>query len=186
MSKTTDEINTEYGKVPPQAIDIEEAVLGAIMIDNVIDTVSFLTTGCFYVDSHQKIFQCALDMHSENKNIDILTITEGLRARNQLDLIGGAVYITGLTRNVMSSAHVEYHAKILYEKFVKREFIRYGSELQQISYDDTVDLQHIIDFAESNLSKIVNTDTTNEPVKLIVEMLKLTDQLEKQERMKVN
>lgn len=115
-----------YGKVPPQAKDLEEAVLGAIMQErNAFDAVSsILVPECFYVDAHQRIFKTFIIMKAGNVPIDLLTTVEELKKQEELDMVGGPYYITKLTNAVVSSAHIEYHAKIIYQKYLGREIIR--------------------------------------------------------------
>src|SRR5690606_21820777 len=103
-----------YGKVPPQAKDLEEAVLGAIMLEKgAFDTVvESLKPECFYADAHQRIFRAMQSLQQKNQPIDILTVVEELRTREELDLIGGPYYVTRLTNAVVSSANIEAHARI--------------------------------------------------------------------------
>ena len=105
-----------YGKVPPQAKELEEAVLGAIMLeksafDSLVDTN--LKPECFYVEAHQLIFKAMMDMQQRGIPIDILTVVEELKRKEQLDLVGGPYYVTKLTNSVVSTANIEAHARIL-------------------------------------------------------------------------
>jgi replicative DNA helicase len=127
-----------YGKVPPQAKDIEEAVLGAILLekdafDNVAD---ILRPECFYVESHQRIFKSMRSLAQKSQPIDILTISEELRNTDELDLVGGSFYVTKLTSSVVSSANIDRHARIIYQKFMQREMIRISGEIIGQAYED--------------------------------------------------
>jgi len=115
----------DYGRIPPQALDIEEAVLGAIMLekDAIIAVMDIIRPESFYKDAHQKIFKVVLDLSQNLQPIDILTVTEELRKRDELDLIGGPFYITQLASRVSSAAHIEYHARIIAQKHIQRELI---------------------------------------------------------------
>ena len=112
-------VNLDIGKVPPQAIDLEEAVLGAIMLekDAVISVLDILRPESFYKEAHQRIYRAIVELSSQQKPIDILTVTEELRARKELEEVGGPFYITQLTSRVASAAHIEYHARIVAQKF---------------------------------------------------------------------
>jgi replicative DNA helicase len=147
-----------YGKVPPQAKDIEEAVLGAIMLEkSAFDTVvEILKPECFYVDSHQKIFQAMSGLAQKNQPIDILTVVEELRFREELEFVGGPYYITKLTNSVVSAANIETHARIIMQKFIQRELIRISGEIIGDAYEDSTDVFDLLDDAESKLFEITN------------------------------
>jgi replicative DNA helicase len=149
-------IEMQYGKIPPQAIDIEEAVLGAIMLEKeaIISVSDLLRPESFYKDVHQKIFRAALDLSTQEKPIDILTVTEELRKRKELDEIGGPAYIAQLTSRVASAAHIEYHARIIAQKFIQRELIRVSSEIQTKAFDESQDVDELLDFSERSLFNI--------------------------------
>jgi replicative DNA helicase len=148
-----------YGKVPPQARDLEEAILGAIMLEkNAFDTASeILKPECFYVDGHQRIFSAMMGLQQKNMPIDILTVVEELRKRDELDIIGGAYYVTKLTNSVVSSAHIETHCKILIQKFIQRELIRLSGEVIGDAYEDSTDAFDLLDEAESKLFDLTNS-----------------------------
>lgn len=158
----------EYGKIPPQALDLEEAVLGAIMIekDAIIAVMDIIRPDSFYKDGHQKIFKAVLDLSQALQPIDILTVTEELRKRNELDLVGGPFYITQLASKVSSAAHIEYHARIVAQKHIQREMIRVSTEIQGRAYDDTIDVNDLIDFSESELFKVAEGNIKKETTKI--------------------
>jgi replicative DNA helicase len=154
----------ELGKIPPQAVDIEEAVLGALMLekDAIIAVLDVLKPESFYKDNHQKIFQAILDLSTRIEPIDILTVTEELRKSSILDEIGGPVYIAQLTSKVGSAAHLEYHAKIIAQKYIQRELIRVSSEIQSRAFDDTYDVDELLDFSEMELFKVAEGNIKRE------------------------
>src|SRR5450631_4336487 len=119
-----------YGKVPPQAKELEEAVLGAIMLEkSAFDTVvEILKPECFYVESHQRIFQAMQSLAQKSQPIDMLTVVEELRFREELEMTGGPYYITRLTNAVVSAANIDAHARIILQKFIQRELIRISGE----------------------------------------------------------
>ncbi len=147
-----------YGKVPPQAKDLEEAVLGAIMLEkNAFDAVvEIIKPECFYVEAHQRIFRAMQGLANKSQPIDILTVAEELRFREELDIIGGAYYVTKLTNTVVSSANIEAHARIILQKFIQRELIRISGEIIGDAYEDSTDVFDLLDDAESKLFEITN------------------------------
>jgi replicative DNA helicase len=147
-----------YGKVPPQAKDLEEAVLGAIMLEkSAFDTVvEILKPECFYADSHQRIYRAMQGLQQKNQPIDILTVVEELKTREELDLIGGPYYVTRLTNAVVSSANIETHSRIILQKFIQRELIRISGEIIGDAYEDSTDVFDLLDDAESKLFEITN------------------------------
>ncbi len=147
-----------YGKVPPQAKDLEEAVLGAIMLEkSAFDTVAeILKPECFYVEAHQRIFKCMQGLQQKNQPIDILTVVEELKSRNDLEMVGGPYFVTRLTNAVVSSANIEAHARIILQKFIQRELIRISGEIISDSYEDSTDVFDLLDDAESKLFEITN------------------------------
>ncbi len=147
-----------YGKVPPQAKDLEEAVLGAIMLEkSAFDTViEILKPECFYVEAHQRIYQAMQGLANKSQPIDILTVAEELRFREELEMIGGAYYVTKLTNTVVSSANIEAHSRIILQKFIQRELIRISGEIIGDAYEDSTDVFDLLDDAESKLFEITN------------------------------
>ncbi|HPF93545.1 MAG TPA: replicative DNA helicase [Tenuifilaceae bacterium] len=176
----------ELGKVPPQAVDLEEAVLGALMLekDAVISVLDVLKPECFYKESHQKIFQAILNLSTKLEPIDILTVTEELKSEGLLDEVGGAVYLAQLSSKVGSAAHLEYHAKIIAQKFIQRELIRVSTDIQNKSFDDSVDVDDLLDYSEMELFKVAEGNIKREtaPINQIVkEALRLLDEASKRE-----
>src|SRR4029077_15018957 len=128
---TLDMGNMVFGKVPPQSKDLEEAVLGAVMLEkSAFDTViEILKPECFYVEANQRIFRAMQGLQQKNSPIDLLTVVEELKYREELDLAGGPFYVTRLTNSVVSSANIEAHARIVLQKFIQRELIRISGEI---------------------------------------------------------
>ena len=161
-----EQINAQYGKLPPQAVEVEEAVLGALMLerDAYVTVADFIDTKSFYKEEHQKIFDAIKKLSGNEKPVDLLMVTQELKDRNQLEEIGGLAYITQLTRRVASAAHIEFHARIIAQKFIQRELIRVSTEIQSKSYDDTMDVDDLIDFSESSLFQIAQGNIKKETV----------------------
>jgi replicative DNA helicase len=147
-----------YGKVPPQAKELEEAVLGAIMLEkSAFDTVvEILKPECFYVEGHQRIYRSMQSLAQKSQPIDIFTVVEELKTRMELDVVGGAYYVTKLTNSVVSSANIETHARIILQKFIQRELIRISGEIIGDAYEDSTDVFDLLDDAESKLFEITN------------------------------
>ena len=147
-----------YGKVPPQAKELEEAVLGAIMLEkSAFDTVvEILKPECFYIEANQRIFKAMQGLAIKSLPIDLLTVVEELKFREELDLVGGPYYVTRLTNAVVSSANIDAHSRIVLQKFIQRELIRISGEIIGDAYEDSTDVFDMLDEAESKLFEITN------------------------------
>src|SRR6201991_1381869 len=147
-----------YGKIPPQAKELEEAVLGAIMLEkSAFDTViEILKPECFYLEGHQRIYRTMQSLAQKSQPIDILTVVEELKTRQELDVVGGAYYVTKLTNSVVSSANIETHSRIILQKFIQRELIRISGEIIGDAYEDSTDVFDLLDDEESKLFEITN------------------------------
>lgn len=141
------------GKLPPQAIDLEEAVLGALMMEKDALTVvnEILKPASFYKDCHQRIYEAITTLFQRSSPIDILTVTAQLRQQGDLEMVGGGYYITELTNRVASAANIEFHARIIAQKFIQRELIRFCTETISQAYEDTVD---VFDLTEEHQSEV--------------------------------
>jgi replicative DNA helicase len=155
-SLTNQQIAIGLGKVPPQAVDLEEAVLGALMLEKnaLTAVIDILHPESFYREAHQKIFKAIHELFHKAEPIDILTVTHALKKTGELELVGGAFYITQLTNRIASAANIEYHARIILQKFIQRELIRISSETIKNAYEDTSDVLNLLDEAERNLFAI--------------------------------
>jgi replicative DNA helicase len=163
--KTTTEFSTlAYGKIPPQSRELEEAVLGAVMLERgAFDIVgNILKPECFYVEAHQHVFRAVVRLNLESKPIDLLTVVEELKSMEMLDVVGGPYFISKLTNAVVSAANIEAHARIVQEKFIQRELIRISSEIITDAYDDTTDVFDLLDAAEQKLFSIANDQLKKE------------------------
>jgi len=178
---TIDEINAQYGKLPPQAVEVEEAVLGALMLerDAYVTVADIIDTSSFYKEEHQKIFESIKFLSSNEKPVDLLMVTQELKDRDQLNEVGGPGYITQLTRRVASAAHIEFHSRIIAQKFIQRELIRVSSEIQGKSYDDTIDVDDLIDFSESSLFQVAERNIKKETVPIKPVLNEAIKQIEK-------
>lgn len=146
------------GKIAPQARELEEAVLGAMMLEKNAPeiVIDILKEDTFYEDSHKYIFKAIKELADKAKPIDILTVTEELRKQGTLDLAGGAFYVTKLTNRVSSAANIEYHTHILLQKYIQRQMINIAGEIGKKAFEDTTDAFELLDEAERNLFSIKN------------------------------
>ena len=149
-------ISLEKGKIPPQAVDLEEVVLGAMMIDKkgVDEVIDILSPEVFYKEAHQYIFESIFKLFENSEPIDLLTVSTQLKKEGKLEVIGGDYYLIQLTQKVASSAHIEFHARIIQQKFIKRSLIKLSNEIIEESYDETTDVFDLLDTAESRLYEV--------------------------------
>lgn len=156
MKNKIDEINAAYGKIPPQDIEIEQAVLGSLMLeaDAIHKVTGILTADSFYNDNHRKIFEVIKSLADAGKPIDLLTVTRSLIEKNELDKIGGALFITQLTSKVATAAHIEHHARIIQQLSVQRELIRIGTETVSEAYQDGTDIEDLLSSLKQKISAI--------------------------------
>ena len=154
-SKTPQPI-TDYGRIQPQAPELEEAVLGALMIEkDAYSLVSeILRPESFYEHRHQLIYAAITDLAVNQQPVDILTVKEQLAKRGDLKEVGGPFYITQLSSKVASSAHIEYHARIIAQKYLARELITFTSGIQSKAFDETLDVDDLMQEAEGKLFEI--------------------------------
>lgn len=147
-----------YGRVPPQAKDVEEWVLGACMMQpGIIDTViEILRPECFYVESNKLIFESMLSLHGKGWQVDIISVVEELKRKDLLDVVGGPYYVTRLTNSVTSTANIEKHCRIILQKFILREMIRISGEIIGKAYEDSTDEFDLLDKAETAIFGITS------------------------------
>lgn len=170
-----------YGKVPPQAKDLEEAILGAIMLEpGAYDIATeLLRPECFYVDANVRIFGAMQSLQQKNQPIDVLTVVEELRSRDELEIVGGPYYVTKLTNSVVSSANIETHSRIIMQKFIKRELIRIGGSMVMKGYDDSVDVFNLLESTESDVYGISMTTMHKDFITLNAGMMEVVKDMEK-------
>jgi replicative DNA helicase len=160
-NNTNDMSSFVFGKVPPQASDLEEAVLGALMIDKdaLPAVLDILRAESFYSDAHQAIYKAVLELFRNSKPIDLLTVTEEMRKMGTIDLLtSGPYYLVELTGRVGSAANIEYHARIIAQKHIQREMIRVSTGIIREAYEDTTDVFDLMDKAEQSLFAITETN----------------------------
>ncbi len=149
-------ISLEKGKLPPQALDLEEVVLGAMMIDKkgVDEVIDILHPDVFYKESHQHIFEAIFKLFENSEPVDLLTVSAQLKKEGNLEVVGGEFYLIQLTQKVSSSAHIEFHARIILQKYIQRSLIKISNEIIEESYDEATDVFDLLDNAESKLYEV--------------------------------
>lgn len=174
-----------YGKVPPQAKEIEEALLGSLMLhrDAFSEAAEVLKTECFYVDSHQKIYGAMQSLSDKHQPIDINTVIEELRRSGELDQIGGPYFVTQLTNSVVSNAHNDHYCKIIIQKYVQRELIRLSGELMANAYEDAADAFELMDEAEVTLGGISSMLHTGDMMGIDTVLVKAIQKIEQWRQM---
>ena len=157
-------LQTEYGKMPPQAVDLEEASLGSLMLekDAFITVSDFLKPECFYKEAHQKIYRGIQNLSLNNEPVDILTVSEEMKRLGELEEIGGYYYLAQLTSKVASAAHIEFHARIVVQKYIQRELIRVCTDIQNKAYDEATDVADLVDMAQKQVFEIAEGNIKKE------------------------
>jgi replicative DNA helicase len=150
------EIMHPEGRVPPQAVEVEMSVLGAMLLDKeaISRALDLINDEVFYKESHRLIFQSMVNLFDRSEPVDLVTLTEDLRRRGLLEKIGGSYYLTELTDKITSAANVEYHAKIILEKALMRHLISSSNEISARAYEDSEDAFDLLDEAEQKIFKI--------------------------------
>ena len=169
-----------YGRVMPQAIELEEAVLGAILVDRdgLPSVIEILRSESFYKETHSVIYTIMLELFEKSQPIDLLTVHEALKKAKKLELVGGVNYLLDLTNKVASAANVEYHARIVAQKFIQRELIRVSTSTIKDSYYDEKDVFELLDEAEQSLYEITDTNLNTGYEKLSALAIKTRREIE--------
>ena len=179
-------IPLEKGKIPPQAVDLELVVLGALMIDKkgVDEVIDILAPEVFYKEQHQHIFEAIRILFEEGQPIDLLTVSEQLKKMAKLDAAGGDYYLIQLTQKVASSAHIEYHARIILQKHIQRSLIKISNEIIEEAYDDTTDVFDLLDNAETKLYDVTQGNvkrSTETAQNLVIQAKKKIEEIANQD-----
>ena len=181
-------ISLEKGKIPPQAIDLEEVVLGAMMIDKkgVDEVIDILSAEAFYKDAHKHIFEAIFKLFENSEPVDLLTVSSQLKKDEKLDLVGGDFYLISLTQRVSSSAHIEFHARIILQKYIQRSLIKISNEIIEEAYDETRDVFDLLDTAEAKLYEVTQGNvkkSTETAQSLVIQAKKKIEEISNKEGM---
>jgi replicative DNA helicase len=154
------DISESTGKLPPQALDLEEAVLGALMLEKgaLNAVIEFLKPEHFYSEIHQEIYSAIITLFKSSEPVDMRTVVNQLRKNGKLELVGGAFYIAGLTAKVSSAANIEYHARVIIEMAIKRNLIEIASRIHHDAYEDTTDVFELLDRTEQAIFEISDSN----------------------------
>ena len=179
-------INLQQGRIPPQALELEEAVLGAMLIDKkgVDEVIDILQPDAFYKKAHQHIFEAIYQLFQDSQPVDLLTVSSELRKKGKLETVGGEFYLVQLSQRVASSAHIEFHARIILQKFIQRSLIKISNEIIESSYKDSTDVFDLLDEAESKLYEVNqgNIKRSSESAQnLVIEAKKRIEEISKRD-----
>ena len=149
-------VNNTYGHLQPQALEVEKAVLGALMIDKDAYAVvcETLRPESFYEPRNQMVYQAIMELSMAERPVDILTVTEQLAKNGHLEEVGGPGYVTELSARVASSANIEYHANIVAQKSLARQLIQFASVVETKAFDETIDVEDLMQEAEGSLFEL--------------------------------
>ena len=181
-------ISLEKGKIPPQAVELEEAVLGAMMIDKkgIDDVIDILSSDAFYDSKHQEIYAVIYELFQNSEPIDLLTVSNLLKKNGKLEFVGGDFFLIRLTQKVASSAHIEFHARIILQKYIQRRLISISSEIIENAYDESTDVFDLLDDAEGKLFEVTQGNlkkSSEDAGSLVKQALKKIQEIGNQEGM---
>lgn len=162
--KNLEILGLESGRKPPQAIDIEEAVLGALLLEpnSVSDVLDMLNPDCFYKEANRKIFKAISNLASVHAPIDIYTVSQELKKTDDLEEVGGAYYLSQLSMRIGAAAHLDFHTKVLLQKYIQRELISISYDVQKQSYDDTLTVDDLLDSTQQRLFNLAEKNMKKE------------------------
>jgi replicative DNA helicase len=168
-------------RLPPQSLDAEKALLGSVMLkpDILYDIVDFIGPECFYAKKHSLLYNTMLEISGKSNPIDLLSVSSRLKERDELDTIGGASYLTELVNLVPSAANALHYAEIVRKKFMMRRLIDAANNINQIGYDESQELEEILDMAEKKIYEVTSLASSNTFVSLPNELAEAFERLEK-------
>ena len=159
-------IAKEMGTIPPQATEVEDAVLGAILVDEYAAEMAFaeLKEDCFYNPRNRIVFSAMKDLRNSNSAIDIITVCNRLKETGQLDSVEGTIYLANLSQNVGSAAHLQYHILILKQKAIQRGLIAASYGILKMAYDETVSIDDLMLKSQSSVFEVISQNIRNQTV----------------------
>ena len=169
------------GNKPPQLIDVEESVLGALILDQdaLSNSIDIVKPEYFYLEEHAEIFRAISSLFAEGKPVDILTVSERLQKNGSLEIVGGNYKLASLTSRITSAAHIEYHVRLLSEKYIQRELIRVSTETLRDSYDETKDVLDLLDKTETKFLEINDSNFNSDVLGMDVLIRNTINEIEK-------
>ncbi len=170
----------EIGKLPPQAVDLEEAVLGAMLLEReaLSTVIDILNPDAFYKEQNGKVFAAMVSLFNRSEPVDILTVTQELKRTGELEYVGGAYYVSALTNRIASSANIEFHARIVAQKYLQRELIRISTETIKTAYEDSTDVFELLDETTKNIFEILDSNVRKQHDKMSTLIAKAITEIE--------
>ena len=170
----------EIGKLPPQAIELEEAVLGAMLLEReaLSTVIDILSHEAFYNEQNQRVYSAMISLFNRSEPVDILTVTQELKRTGELEIVGGAYYISALTNRIASSANIEFHARIVAQKFIQRELIRLSTSTIKMAYEDGTDVFELLDETTKNIFEILDSNVRRQHDKMSTLIAKAINEIE--------
>lgn len=174
------------GKIPPQNIDAEKSLLGAVLIDEetLADISEHVTVKDFYEKRHSTIFGAMMNLYEKHKPVDLLTLTDELKRKKELDIIGGSAYLTDLTNYVPTSAHAEAYAQLVAQKAVRRRLIKASSDISELGYNEETTTEELLEKAESELFSVSDQSLKQDIVSIESILTESFDRMEELHRNK--
>lgn len=171
---------TEIGKLPPQSVELEEAVLGAMLLEKeaLSTVIDILSPESFYKEQNGKVFAAIVNLFNRSEPVDILTVTQELKRSGELEFVGGSYYVSSLTNRIASSANIEFHARIVAQKFLQRELIRIGTETIKTAYEDSTDVFELLDNTTKNIFEILDSNVRKQHDKMSTLIAKAIEEIE--------
>lgn len=170
----------EIGKIQPQAVDLEEAVLGAMLLEReaLSTVIDILSPEAFYKEQNGRVFMAMISLFNRSEPVDILTVTQELKRTGELEFVGGAYYVSALTNRIASSANVEFHARIVAQKYLQRELIRISTETIKTAYEDSTDVFELLDETTKNIFEILDSNVRKQHDKMSTLIGKALEEIE--------
>lgn len=161
-------VSGEMGKLPPQAVELEEAVLGAMLLEReaLSTVIDILSKEAFYKEQNGRVFAAMVALFNRSEPVDILTVTQELKRTGELELVGGAYYVSALTNRIASAANIEFHARIVAQKYLQRELIRLSTETIKVAYEDSTDVFELLDETTKNIFEILDSNVRKQHDKM--------------------
>jgi replicative DNA helicase len=158
----------EIGKLPPQAVELEEAVLGAMLLEReaLSTVIDILSKEAFYKEQNGRVYAAMVALFNRSEPVDILTVTQELKRTGELELVGGAYYVSALTNRIASAANIEFHARIVAQKYLQRELIRLSTETIKTAYEDSTDVFELLDETTKNIFEILDSNVRKQHDKM--------------------
>jgi replicative DNA helicase len=170
----------ETGKLPPQAVELEEAVLGAMLLEKeaLSTVIDILSPAAFYKEQNGRVYEAMMSLFNRSEPVDILTVTQELKRTSELEVVGGAYYVSSLTNRIASSANIEFHARIVAQKFIQRELIRLSTETIRTAYEDSTDVFELLDETTKNIFEILDSNVRKQHDKMSTLISKAITEIE--------